>query len=136
MKVSKVLTTGSAGSGAPLRAFTWATQSCRSPWPLHAARPRVMASVASAMAMRVGRMSLPSLVGRRLGILALGLLVAEVAVGLHRAFQHQLAARWWRVLAATRLGRGQRHVVHGQDHHARQRRDPADEGAELVVGAL
>src|SRR5690348_1344159 len=135
MNVSKVLTTGSGGSGAPFLDFSCATHWWRSSWPLHAARPSTMISRPAMMPKResVMRISLPSR-GRLAGLCGSGFLIAHVAIGLDRTL-HGEPTTGRRCVLAGGLRRLQRDIVHGQDHHTRQRGHAADEGAELVIGA-
>src|SRR5690606_10813553 len=136
--VSNCCITGSGSSGGAGRAFTLATHSSRfgaSPGVLVIPRPQpatpstTTAASASRAALLILRMSAPSPVLHRrlLG----GLLLVQVAVGLDRTGQLQVRTRADRAAVARLQG----DVVHGHDHHPRQRRHAADEGAELVVAA-
>src|SRR5690606_35462603 len=142
--VSNCCITGSGSSGGAGMALMLDTHSSRfgaSPGVLVIPRPqapsasaRPSASTPRAMVFDMP-MSVPSPGGCGLGLLC-GFVLVQVAIGLHRAGEFEAgvgADRGRRVLAGVH--RPQRDVVHGHDHHARQRRHAADEGAELVVGA-
>src|SRR5690606_6593241 len=140
-KVSNCCITGSGSNGGAGRARTLATHSSRlgaSPGVLVTPRPHpaTPSAIAEASMTRprllIPRISVPSPGLRRLcGLLFGGLLVVQVAVGLDRAGKLQVGARADR----TAVARLQRDVVHGHDHHARERGHAADEGTELVVAA-
>src|SRR5690606_9064774 len=143
--VSNCCITGSGSSGGAGLALTLATHSSRfdaGSGPLVTLRPQAQSATtmpsASVPRMTVFdmRMSLPSLGGRGGIGLRGGLFFVEIAVGLHRARELKAGVgtdRGGGILVGVH--RPQRDVVHGHDHHARQRGHAADEGAELVVGA-
>src|SRR5690606_20186630 len=143
-KVSNCCITGSGSSGGAGLALMLATHSSRfgaSPGVLVIPRPqapsasaRPSASAPRAMVFDIP-MSVPSPDSCGIRLFG-GLVLVQVAVGLHRAGQFEAGVgtdRGRRILAGVH--RPQRDVVHGHDDHARQRGHAADEGTELVVGA-
>src|SRR5690606_9060011 len=146
-KVSNCCITGSGSSGGAGRALTLATHSSRlgaSPGVLDTPRTQPANASASSVAaatrgkfIDIVRMSVRSPGGSPVGgggRLRSGFLLVEVAIGLDRS--GKLEARVGRD-AGRRIAaaRPQRNIVHGHDHHPRQRRHAADERAELVVAA-
>lgn len=74
---------------------------------------------------------------RRLGVRRLGrraFVFIQIAIRLDGALQYQQPVGGSATLGVLVLGR-QRHIVHGQDHHAGQRSHAADERTELVIRA-
>src|SRR5690606_7653462 len=144
-KVSNCCITGNGSSGGAGRARTLAAHSSRfgaPPGSLVRPRPQPPTAAMAAtrasprMAFDVMRMSAapPGCSGR--GFLGSGFFLVQVAIGLHRAgqFERRVGAdAGTRILVGT--ARTQLDVVHGHDHHARQRGHAADKGAELVVAA-
>src|SRR5690606_20791660 len=137
-KVSNCCMTGSGSSGGAGRARTLATHSSRlgaSPGVLVMPRPQpatpstTTAASATRALLLILRMSAPSPF-LQCGLRS-GLFLVQVAVGLDRAGQLQVRARADR----TAVSRLQGDVVHGHDHHPRQRGHAAHERAELVVAA-
>src|SRR5690606_5664842 len=139
--VSNWRMTGNGSSGGAGRARTSATQFWRlgaSPGVLVTPREQPASATASAASATRrpawARSWICTAMSALLPFLQLGdLILVEIAVGLHRArqFQRRIGPNAGLAVAA----RLQRNVVHGHDHHARQRGHAADEATELVVAA-
>ncbi|KAG0945504.1 hypothetical protein G6F31_014449 [Rhizopus arrhizus] len=123
-KVSNCCITGSGSSGCAGRARSPSTHFSRlgaSPGVLVTPRPQAASNrTANAIAPRA------------ISLLRLHFGRVQVAIGLDRAGQLQRTAT--DVALGLVLGL-EVDVVHGQDHHPRQRRHATDERAELVVAA-
>src|SRR5690606_32585560 len=153
-KVSNCCITGRGSSGGAGCARTLATHSSRfgaPPGSLVMPRPQPASAMIAPrqasprMALMVIPMSAPPPVaarcfgGRRRGglLLRARLFLVEIAIGLPRTrqFQRRIRTDARGGVAAAAAARPQLDVVHGHDHHARQRSHAADERTELVVGA-